>query len=470
MFASGSDPQVCCDVNQMETLKKQTTQAISLLSRCPACIKNFMQQICYITCSPNMSMFIDPTTILGQTNVCIDNKTDQMYITEVTVYYDKVYGERFYNSCKDVVYPEQSGKVIDVMCGSNECNTYKWFSFMGDPQLNYGQSPFKMLYSNTSHPLTNGSRPLNITIVNCFDAGNYTCSCTDCPKVCPYNPLADEGNIYQWAISVGIAAFGVLFTLTIFISSCIYSCCTYDFSNQSCCSLDYDKDQEEEEIVDKEYNIVWLCYYICSIPGMYTEYGIKWIFYRWGVALSKYWFVFLPVSLLIFGIFMIGIMFFNVTTDPVELWSAPDSQARLEKNYFDKNFSPFYRTEQVIISSKISSGFTYVRDSYEFDCGPVFNKPVLNESFYLQDALTKIVAPYRSKNGTFIKNVTLKDICFKPLEPDYSDCTIESIFNYFQNNKTRFFYEVVSQEKDDWFPKVVYNATYHIHYCTRYSH
>ena len=39
----------------------------------------------------------------------------------------------------------------------------------------------------------------------------------------------------------------------------------------------------------------------------------------------------------------------NVTTDPVELWSAETSRVRIEKDYYDDTFVPFYRTEQVIV-------------------------------------------------------------------------------------------------------------------------
>ena len=44
-----------------------------------------------------------------------------------------------------------------------------------------------------------------------------------------------------------------------------------------------------------------------------------------------------------------GIKYINVTTDPVELWASPDSRSRVEREYFDSHFEPFYRTEQVII-------------------------------------------------------------------------------------------------------------------------
>lgn len=42
-----------------------------------------------------------------------------------------------------------------------------------------------------------------------------------------------------------------------------------------------------------------------------------------------------------------GVKFLYVTTDPVELWASPTSRSRIEREYFDKNFEPFYRIEQV---------------------------------------------------------------------------------------------------------------------------
>lgn len=46
-----------------------------------------------------------------------------------------------------------------------------------------------------------------------------------------------------------------------------------------------------------------------------------------------------------------GIKYMHVTTDPVELWASPNSRSRVEKEYFDSHFEPFYRTEQIIISA-----------------------------------------------------------------------------------------------------------------------
>ncbi len=48
----------------------------------------------------------------------------------------------------------------------------------------------------------------------------------------------------------------------------------------------------------------------------------------------------------------VGVIYLEVTIDPVELWAAPESRSRQEKDYFDKSFTPFYRTEQVILHAE----------------------------------------------------------------------------------------------------------------------
>lgn len=57
----------------------------------------------------------------------------------------------------------------------------------------------------------------------------------------------------------------------------------------------------------------------------------------------------------------------------------------------------------------------------------MFRKEFLEESFKLYSKILALTAS--TENG---KNVTLKDICFKPLLPENNNCAIYSIFNYFQ--------------------------------------
>lgn len=75
-----------------------------------------------------------------------------------------------------------------------------------------------------------------------------------------------------------------------------------------------------------------------------------------------------------------GILLVEIVTDPVELWSGPQSRARLEKDYYDETFVPFYRTTLIYIRAP---GMDYVEyDTYNEGnktFGPVVNLEVLTQ-------------------------------------------------------------------------------------------
>ena len=81
--------------------------------------------------------------------------------------------------------------------------------------------------------------------------------------------------------------------------------------------------------------------------------------------------------------------------------------------------------------------------------------------YYLQENITNIVADYVDADGKK-RTVALGDICFKPLLPDNGNCTIQSVLNYFQND-----YVKLVNATHDPFGGTTYNASYHIHDCTR---
>ena len=80
--------------------------------------------------------------------------------------------------------------------------------------------------------------------------------------------------------------------------------------------------------------------------------------------------------------------------------------------------------------------------------------------YHIQDYLINMVANGTLENGTDVQ-VTLEDICYKPLAPDNTNCTIMSVLNYFQNDYTRL-------QHVEQFGLV--NNSYHIYYCTRYGY
>lgn len=82
-----------------------------------------------------------------------------------------------------------------------------------------------------------------------------------------------------------------------------------------------------------------------------------------------------------------GIIYFEMTTDPVELWAAPASQSRMDKDIYDINFDPFYRIEQVIIKSNYPSFNSTNTESTNLEFGPAFNEDFLLAVWQLQNDL-----------------------------------------------------------------------------------
>ncbi|ELK25166.1 Niemann-Pick C1-like protein 1 [Myotis davidii] len=132
-----------------------------------------------------------------------------------------------------------------------------------------------------------------------------------------------------------------------------------------------------------------------------------------------------------------GLAFTKLTTDPVELWSAPNSQARREKAFHDQHFGPFFRTNQVILTAPS-------RPSYQYDSlllgpktfGGVLGTDLLLALLELQERLRhlQVWSPQEQRN------VSLRDVCYAPLNPDnasLADCCINSLLQYFQSNRTR---------------------------------
>ena len=482
-YVKNGTASVCCDVDQLHTLKTQTSTARSLLHRCQACYKNVMTHFCATTCDPNMSEFMDPVqpSFNGFDNTVKSCNTSEgksvTFVEAVNVVTDPTYAEDMFDSCKDVQYTEQPGPVINLMCGTDNCNYRRFLYFLGDPDLDYHQAPFFMNYDFTIHPYKKDIIPLKKAMLQCFDAGDLTCSCTDCPSnlTCPNIPTS-TGDDSKWIFyyTIGMATFG--FSLSFLTAAVAMLFALWDGARKKKSYFILEDDEKKRQEDDMESTSSSInsdvpedgnddSFILCK-AGAYLEFVIKAGFYRWGHFASKRWYIVLPAVAIFFGICSSGLYRFNVTTDPVKLWSASNSRARLEKNYFDQNFGPFYRTEQVIITAPNYGPYTFLGgeglQQTTYFMGPVMNMEVLLEAFYLQQNLSEIVAPIYGDDGKITKNVTLEDICFQPLDPDNKNCTIESIFNYFQNTL-----EYLTYEHEDDFGNVDYNASWHIHYCTR---
>ncbi len=404
-----ADGPVCCDKNQLDTLTSQIGIPRQLFGRCPACLKNFINIFCASTCDPNASQFID-----GLLKWEEDKK--ELEVTTATVYLDDEYAHGVFNSCKNVIDPQDNAqKVVDLMCSNADpCTVEAWFRYLG---IGNPYVPFPMQYKfdNGSLPKPPGVVAYNATYYpcNCHNDSDYSlqCSCTDCgtKDVCPPPPLPLKNNFPIKWISIGIAAVGGVIVLLIFITTLIagilqlirtpkgYSQIDGGRTSTSYGTMPDDDDNDsptssigsinDEQNVDMNVKDDSSCCYSYFKFGAYFEHWVKRVFYLWGKFATKFWYIVIPTGLVVMGVFASGMYRFKVVTNPVELWSAPNSRARLEKNYFDEHFGPFYRTEMIIVKPHNQTAY-FSGDNGQGSTavfGPALAWPVLNEvSFNLK--------------------------------------------------------------------------------------
>lgn len=84
-----------------------------------------------------------------------------------------------------------------------------------------------------------------------------------------------------------------------------------------------------------------------------------------------------------------------------------------------------------------SAGYYRYQDEKWIPFGPIFHLELLNQALDLQTAISTMKVPFKSSKITF------EDVCHKstdhlPFAPPVTEqCAIQSVFQYFQNNKTR---------------------------------
>ena len=86
--------------------------------------------------------------------------------------------------------------------------------------------------------------------------------------------------------------------------------------------------------------------------GITMEHEMQKGFVMWGKFCASHPVVVIIISIGLCSSLCSGIAFLDVTTDPIQLWAAPSSTARVQREFYGSNFKPFYRTQQVIVRAK----------------------------------------------------------------------------------------------------------------------
>ncbi|XP_061187973.1 NPC intracellular cholesterol transporter 1-like [Saccostrea echinata] len=439
-LVTSDQPLTCCDLDQLRSFKKNMGVPQQLLLRCPSCYYNFLYLFCYFTCDPNQADFVKVKTKM----LNVFNPSDPREIIMEVDYHvseDYVYG--MYNSCKDVQMPSTNAKALDIICGkpAADCTVQNWLDFMGSTAN--GQTPFTINYhiQNTSAA---DIRPMNYSTTPCYKKyGNMSaCSCQDCQSTCaplppppkPKIPCTIDGvDCWFFASLVTFVVFSFFFIFFVVISFCYNRGTSGEKQiNRDTDVYIVDKNKTEKKGVFKE-EPKGSCF---QKWGLWMERTLERNFHRWGRFCALNPLKIIVAGIILGAVFSVGIVMFEVTTSPVKLWSAEKSRARLEKNYFDNHFGPFYRTQQLIITRpENATGVRHEVPGVQYglyrNYTSIFNKAFLHKVLDLQLSIQNIQADYEGKK------VTLQDICFQPLAPDNTHCTIQSILEYWQNNHTK---------------------------------
>nr|UZD10842.1 Niemann-Pick type C1 a [Mythimna separata] len=446
----------CCSDQQLDGLATLILPAENFLQRCPSCFENFLLHICAMTCSPNQSEFLYPAAT---------EKFNETHDRITTLTYDLSldYMQATFNSCIQVQAPSTNQLALDIMCGeygAEYCTPELWFDFMGNAsafapfQINYVNDPVP---EHSLVPFDPVTRPCNKG-----PPGQPGCSFLDCDASCPAPPpppppLVPVTILGADGYAVIMAIVFVIFT-TLFLSGVF--CCTPQenvvegwarggearrrggpetsplHSHRSSVASENNQemttnpppagwaDQPDGAAGDASF---------FEKLGAETETRMEDFFQWWGTIMASRPWIVLFVGLCVVVGLGHGISYMIVTTNPVELWASPNSRSRLEREYFDSHFEPFYRNEMLIITSKGLPKIEHRTLNGVVNFGPVFNATFLKDVLDLQN---KIMA--------LGNNTGIQDICFAPLTSSFNgpinpyDCVVQSVWGWWQNDIDKF--------------------------------
>ncbi|CAH2258934.1 jg12586 [Pararge aegeria aegeria] len=362
----------CCDAAQIKNINQNLIMADGVLGRCPICVRNFARQICEMNCSPNQSNFV---------SVDVEYTPDGIqYVNEINYNVHADFMVNAHASCAGIIVPQTGMPAINLMCGNApECTPEAWFNATGDARSN----PLIPVQVNFfKWPTPEDSMSVRAPLCNETMEGDLPCSCVDCHANCPTSERPQGPNICTVlsfnciGFSVGIIFFG--------ISVITFTILTF---------LEYRRlkisDKRDENHEQNNINVVTRIFQkLFSVIGVFSA--------------SNAVLVIMIMTWIAFAM-LFGVARLNLTANPLELWSGPESRSRQELNFFNSRFGPFYRAAQIFLTFKGLDSFVVNNVTY----GPAYRIEAIHELVALENAIINI--------GREDGSVTLEDICYAPL-------------------------------------------------------
>lgn len=364
----------CCSVNQLNSLYQSLQLSKAVLNRCPSCADNFAHVHCINTCSPNQSQLLNVTRTMNVTITTTPapgatpvNETREAVLGYQS-FISKTFADAAFQSCKNVRIPATGGFAIATMCGrygATLCTPQRWYDFQGDSSN--GLAPldveFNLVPEGQSAPP--GMIVYNGKALGCNETtltGGEACSCQDCEESCPalppLPPLPTRFEIGQLdgVMVICLIIFCCLagLFLTFVMVKCILKRRKGDSGKGS-----HKKDKNANEMKES-HPIIDPKDVSCTDRNSLAMQEFLGSFFRvWGSMMARHPFKVLLACLVMVVVLGSGLHKLELTTDPVQLWSSPTSRARREKDFHDKHFDPFFRTNQLILTAPGFPGHIY---------------------------------------------------------------------------------------------------------------
>ncbi|XP_039006972.1 NPC intracellular cholesterol transporter 1-like isoform X1 [Hibiscus syriacus] len=420
---------VCCTEDQFDTLRAQVQQAIPFLVGCPACLRNFLNLFCELSCSPNQSLFINVTSV--------SEVNGNLTVDGIDFFVSDAFGEGLYDSCKEVKFGTMNTRAIEFI-GAGATNFKEWFEFIGQKAPpGFPGSPYAIDFKSTVPDLS-GMRLMNVSTYSCGDT-TLGCSCGDCPSSpqCsnsepPSPPKKDHCSITIGPVKVRCIDFALAIAYIILVLG-LFGWALFHRQREGILESDREPllksiDEDEANLSNMQYdeNLALegrgVASQLKNEAQLSIIQGYMSRFYRsYGIWVARNPTLVLFSSLAVVIVLCFGLIRIEVETRPEKLWVGHGSRAAEEKQFFDSHLAPFYRIEQLILAT--------LPDKTQGKSPSIVSDDNIQLLFEIQEKVDGLRAIYSGLN------VSLTDICLKPLG---QDCATQSILQYFKMDRENF--------------------------------
>ncbi|BBN15246.1 Niemann-Pick C1 protein [Marchantia polymorpha subsp. ruderalis] len=413
---------VCCSEDQFDLLRQSVQQAVPFLVGCPACLRNFLDLYCELSCSPDQSLFVDV--------ISTSREHGRELVDGIDFYITEEYGTQLFDSCKDVKFAAMNTRAMDFI-GAGAKNYTDWLSFMGHRAGSYeAGSPYQINYKTNA---VGDIRPLNTSVTPCWDS-SLSCSCGDCPSATscaeplPPSDNKDEGcHVTLGSLQIGCLNLGMGILYVVILLGIV---AWWIQSRKEHSNTTGQSDINEPLLVSTNVSP--------PVPGQgpeieeagkpekiqdptFIESSLSRWFRAQGTWTARHPGIVLFIAIVFMILLCIGLLQLQVETRPEKLWVSPGSEAAEEKAYFDSHLAPFYRIEQLILATIPSAN----------ESAPYI---VTNQNLLLLFEIQAKVDALRVNVSN--SSVSLQDICTKPTG---SACATQSVLQYFKMDSSKFY-------------------------------